>query len=88
MEPKRTTVTYDEPYYIFKCPHCSIYIMVEKNQLNCKIFRCGIYKKTGKQIPPHSKKEICDKLKKNNLIYGCGKPFKYVDNYIESCSYI
>ena len=61
---------------------------VEKKQLNCKIFRCGIYKKTGKQIPPHSKKTICDNLAKNNLIYGCGKPFIYKDDYVEPCDYI
>ena len=60
----------------------------DKKQLNCKIFRCGIYKKTGRQILPHSKKVLCDKLLKNNLIYGCAKPFRFVGKYVESCDYI
>ena len=88
MESKREPVSFDKPFYIFNCPHCKIKVVVEKKQLNCKIFRCGIYKKTGKQIPPHSKKIICDRLAKNNLIYGCGKPIIYKGNYVEPCGYI
>ena len=61
---------------IVKCPHCEDDIIIEK--LNCKIFRHGIFKKNGNQIPPHSKKEICDSLVDKELIYGCGKPFKVV----------
>jgi hypothetical protein len=59
----------DEP--ILACPHCQEYVIIEK--LNCGIFRHGIYKRNGKQIPPHSSKEICDNLIKTNTIYGCGK---------------
>jgi hypothetical protein len=29
---------------------------------------------------PHESKENCDSLIKNNLIYGCGKPFKIIYN--------
>jgi hypothetical protein len=59
------------------CPHCSVYIEVEK--VNCKIFRCGIIKINGKQIDPHLSKEGCDYFVKNNLLYGCGKPFQLVE---------
>jgi hypothetical protein len=59
---------------IVQCPNCSIYI--EVLQLNCQIFRCGILKETMQQIPPHSSKDVCDKLKEDDLIFGCGKPFK------------
>jgi hypothetical protein len=49
-------------------------------------------KKNGKQIDPHSKKEICDHYINNNMIYGCGKPFKISlqqDKFqIEICDYI
>lgn len=64
------------------CPHCNEYILIES--VNCAIFRHGVFKQEngclGNQIPPHLNKELCDNLKKNNLIYGCGKPFKLVQN--------
>lgn len=63
---------------LFSCPHCNIYIQVKKKNFNCKIFRCGIYKKTFKQINPHMKKEKCEELIKKYIIYGCGKPFKII----------
>lgn len=65
---------------LFSCPHCNMYIQVSKKQFNCKIFRCGIFKKNYKQINPHMKKNKCDYLVENNLIYGCGKPFKIINN--------
>ena len=58
---------------IIPCPHCTITILVE--QLNCRIFRCGILKSNGNQIDPHFNKLECDRLYTHNLIYGCGKPF-------------
>ena len=74
------------------CPHCSGIIIVQQNQLNCHIFRHGIYKNDYTQIDPHMKKHDCDNLRKNNLIYGCGKPFKIViknNEYVaEVCDYI
>lgn len=77
-----------EPY--ISCPHCSI--MIEVLELNCKIFRCGIYKSTGEQINPHLSKIECDNLVKNDEIYGCGKPFQIVDNtppfIVKKCDYI
>lgn len=75
---------------ILRCPHCNEYIIIE--QINCAIFRHGILKKNLKQIDPHSLKELCDYFVQNNLIYGCGKPFKIVlknNNYeTEICEYI
>ena len=61
-----------------KCPHCNSPVIIQK--INCGIFRHGIIIKTGKQIKPHSNKTICDFLSKNNLIYGCGKPFRIINN--------
>jgi len=75
---------------IVECPHCTVTILVE--ELNCCIFRCGVYKKTGKHLEPHTPKETCDKLVIKGLIYGCGKPFKVILNenkYItEICDYV
>jgi hypothetical protein len=79
----------------FLCPHCQCCILVNLKELNCRIFRHGIYKSgvnIGKQIDPHMKKSLCDELINKNLIYGCGKPFKIVKvNNIfvaEPCDYI
>jgi len=73
--------------FIVQCPHC--YDFIEILEINCAIFRHGVYKQTGLQIPPHTNKDICDYLFLNNLIYGCGKPFKIIDNNkTEICDYI
>jgi hypothetical protein len=61
---------------VVKCPHCTGSVLIMSNEINCAIFRHGVYKKNYKQINPHEKKEICDKLLKEDLIFGCGKPFR------------
>ena len=72
------------------CPHCGESIVIE--QINCNVFRHGVYKSNGEQINPHLPKEECDKLSKDNLIYGCGKPFTIVckegNITAEICDYI
>ena len=67
-----------------ECPYCKIGI--EIIEVNCSIFRCGIYKDTFQQIPPHLPKKDCDELK--DKIYGCGRPFKLVNGKLEPCDYI
>ena len=71
---------------MIQCPHCEQYILIE--ELNCGIFRCGIMKDTFQQIASHASKEECDYLKYNDLIYGCGKPFRIIGDEIVKCSYI
>jgi hypothetical protein len=75
---------------IITCPHCNNYIIIEK--LNCGIFRHGTYKINNKQVEPHASKEICENLIKEDLIYGCGKPFQIIkiNNTFEIkiCDYI
>jgi hypothetical protein len=61
---------------IINCPNCNDFICIE--QLNCCIFRHAFFIATGKQVDPHTPKDVCEYLKKNNFIYGCGKPFKIV----------
>ena len=76
-------------FYEFKCHSCNINIIIEHDQLNCRIFRCGIIKSSGEPIPPHSSKLVCDELRDNNLIIGCGLPFKINDDMqLVSCDYI
>ena len=68
-----------DPIIIVKCPHCFDMIIINKNEINCAIFRHGVLKSTGEQMNPHENKEKCDLLIKNNLIYGCGKPFELIN---------
>ena len=63
---------------VVECPHCKEPILIE--QLNCCIFRHGVLKNNEKQIEPHASKELCDYYVKNELIIGCGKPFKVILN--------
>jgi hypothetical protein len=77
---------------IIFCPHCKEQVLIE--QLNCCIFRHGIKKNNFENINPHASKEECDYLINNNLIYGCGKPFKVIEDNITKkyiaiiCDYI
>jgi hypothetical protein len=75
---------------IINCPHCKIPIFIE--EVNCGIFRHGVLIATNEQIPPHSSKAKCDYYIINNLIFGCGKPFKIikVNNKLipKNCDYI
>jgi hypothetical protein len=81
---------------ITPCPHCFNEVLIYKNEINCAIFRHGIYKHNGEQISPHAPKEECERLFQEEKIFGCGKPFKLVkiiDNDIERyiaeiCDYI
>lgn len=81
-----------EESIIVNCSHCSNLIIIFIEEINCSIFRHGIYKDTNIQIDPHLNKENCDILFAEKLIYGCGKPFKIIKNNdiysIEVCKYI
>lgn len=72
----------NDEYLIFECPNCNLQIQVYKNEINCCVFRHGIYKNTYQQIPPHLSKIECDELLKNNKIYGCCIPFYFCKNKI------
>jgi hypothetical protein len=63
---------------VIECPHCKQ--PIEIIALNCRIFRCGILKDTYQQIDPHLDENSCKMLKKNELIYGCGGPFKILES--------
>ena len=79
---------------LVKCPHCSNLIIINKKDFNCKIFRHGVYKIDNKQIDPHLNKDECDRLFKEGLIYGCGKPYRLLIDEEENkyateiCDYI
>lgn len=81
---------YKSMVHVDICPHCEDFIIIEK--LNCGIFRHGVCKETHKQIDPHLSRDKCVLLIKNDLIYGCGKPFQILNLdgvwKIQKCEYI
>jgi DNA-directed RNA polymerase subunit RPC12/RpoP len=72
--------------FIIECPHCNEPVIIQ--EVNCSIFRHGIFKTNYEQIPPHSPKEQCDEWVEKNMIYGCGKPFQIINNKAVRCDYI
>lgn len=79
--------------YIFKCLHCEEYFIINKNDFNCKILRHAVYKHNMEQINPHLSKDECDRLVKDDLVYGCAKPLIIIqknDEYydVNICDYI
>ena len=77
---------------IVLCPNCEQSILILKKKIGCSIFRHGVYKKNNKPIDPHTKEEDCNKMINENLIYGCGKPFRLINDKNEYkaiiCDYI
>lgn len=69
----------------FTCPHCDGEIVII--EMNCRIFRHAVFK-NGIQLNPHASKEECDRVVKENLVYGCAKPFQIKDGKIIKCDYI
>ena len=76
MDTTRKEVSYSDGVYTFECPHCCLPIQVEQNQVNCQIFIHGQFKMNGKQVNPHAPESYCESLLRDNLVYGCCKPFK------------
>jgi hypothetical protein len=80
--------------YRFTCPHCGIQTDVNKRDVNCAIFRCGVWKyphpQAGQGINPHMPKHECEAIA--SQVYGCTKPFRLVlrdgNPWIEPCDYI
>jgi len=64
--------------YFFECPHCNGSIIVDKNEINCQIFRHACLKSNGNQLQAHTSKEGCDQAIKDDLVHGCAKPIKLV----------
>jgi hypothetical protein len=59
------------------CPYCNFHIIVQQNEVACKIFRCGILESNKTQVPPHASEQECQKFVKDGVI-GCCKPFMLV----------
>jgi hypothetical protein len=66
--------------FFIQCPHCFEWIQIL--ELNCQIFRHGVFKHNFEQIPPHSTLSECTNWKEKDEIFGCGKPFCIVQDPI------
>jgi hypothetical protein len=89
MTENKSNILEKNTNIIVNCPHCNNPVLIEK--INCGFFRHGILKSNNTQINPHAKKEECDFYINNDLIYGCGKPFRIleIDEFkTEICEYI
>lgn len=67
------------------CPVCFQFVVIE--QINCNIFRCGVFKDTFEYIPPHTSKEQIELWKKAGRIWGCGTAMELVNNELAVCDY-
>lgn len=81
---------------IINCPHCNEEVLIFSYEINCGIFRHGVFKENMQQIDPHLPEVYCNRLIEEDKIFGCGKPFKInrdiINNKIvyrvEICDYI
>lgn len=75
LKVNMSTVSNDHGLYTFECPQCGGVVQVD--QINCQIFRHGVYKASNTPIPPHSTRVVCDSLLASGVIWGCGRPFLF-----------
>jgi hypothetical protein len=78
---------------ILNCPHCNEFIIVHHEEIQCGIFRHGIYTNNLEPVDPHLSQKQCESLVMQKMIYGCGKPFQlFFDSsnnpYTQKCDYI
>lgn len=71
-----------------ECPHCGGMLLIRASDINCTIFRHGVWKHTNEPIGPHTSKDECDRLVAENLIRGCGRPFTFDGSVVRICDYI
>jgi len=60
--------------FLINCPHCQI--SIEVLELNCCIFRCGVYRENGEQINQHMPEIEAKLLFLRDQIWGCGRQFR------------
>ena len=69
---------------LFVCPHCDTIWQI--TEIKCGIVRCGVFKQTWEQIPPHLDEKACESIK--TIIWGCSRPFRIINGKVEKCDYI
>ena len=85
-----SNIFYDskENAYTFQCPHCYMMCFVKHEDIKCTIFRHAVFKNKLEFVHPHASREECDRWIKEDLVYGCGKPFKFDGKNVTIIDYI
>ena len=83
-----TKLEYHNDFAFFNCPHCGSKIVVKIDEINCKIFRHAVDKKTGLGVSPHLSQNECEKLIAAGSAYGCVGPFRIDSGVAVVCGYI
>ena len=83
-----TYLNNNEKIITFICPNCQVTLEVREIDINCRIFRCGVFKNNLEPINPHLSKQDCEKLIHENKIYGCGAALELLkEGKIIQCDY-
>jgi hypothetical protein len=88
---ENSVVLTEDNVYVLSCPWCQGTIEVQRDQLNCRIFRHAVLKDNLEPINPHTPEKICMDLIERDIVFGCGKPFRIVGDsslHVEICDYI
>jgi len=64
---------------VLNCPHCEGGVTIQAKDIQCGIFRHAVFKINGEQVPPHASKEQCDAWVTQNLVWGCSRPFRFIN---------
>jgi len=77
-----TTTRAEDGSLIFACPHCQGTVQVAPQDLNCRIFRHGVFRQIPgtPPIPPHASQEECERWVVRGEILGCGGPFQLTED--------
>jgi hypothetical protein len=72
---EKFNIKYDIKMIITTCPSCQGDVIILEEEIACGVFRHAVYK-NGTDVGQHSSKEYMDGLIKNDLVWGCGRPFR------------
>jgi hypothetical protein len=80
----------DADAYAFACPHeeCGQLVQVPRAWVNCRIFRHGALRANGALMNPHAPRAECERLAREGLIDGCGRPFHFDGARVRKEDYI
>lgn len=70
------------------CPHCDSWFEVLAKEINCGIFRHGVYRHNGEPVPPHAPQSECEHWVATHAIWGCGKPVAFDGLTCRPCDYV
>lgn len=71
------SVTFENDIYTFACPHCELLVQVQRNEINCRIFRHGVFISNQIPIPPHATQAQCHAFAVSPDVVGCCRPFSF-----------